>query len=168
MPLSIGVSTLLNQLVRQELQGKGKGRENEALYFHLDCRMSHHTNNESYNESRGLHLLYQVNPGYTYINVFGAVTESPFERYREIKEWRHLATHDSCWRDVGIFQEVYFGMAEAINAKLKAANKKTIAPKDMHEWNGFGLTDHLFQWVPVRVTKDPTCEQNYRKLVELL
>jgi hypothetical protein len=163
--LKIDVRNVVHAIVEQELIRKG--REGEALYVNFDLRMSHHTNNKSYDQSRGLHLLYQVNPGYTYVSVFSAVTDSPFATIREVEEWKHEVTHDSCWRDTNVFSQVYFDMAEKINAAMKADKRKPIAPKDMHEWHNLGRAG-LFQWVKVNITKDPNDDRNYRKLVEVL
>jgi len=162
--LKIDVRNVVNALVEQEL--RGKGRQDSALYIHLDLRMSHHTNNKSYDQSRGLHLLYYCLPQMSYITVFSGVTDSPFSKVREVKEWKHACTHDSCWRDVNTFSQVYFDMAANINAMLKKEKKEEIAPKDMHEWHNFH--SGLYTWVPVKVTKDPTDDRNYRKLVEVM
>jgi len=163
---SISIKTLVNSLVRQELQDKG--REKEALHFHFRLELSHYTNTATYSESRGLHLLYHVKPRFSYITVFSAVHSSSFIKVKEVEQWRHEITHDSCWANIQVFSEVYFDMAEKVNAKLKEADLETPAPKDMNEHNSFGLFGPVFDWVPVKISKDPDDERNYLKLVKVL
>ncbi len=167
--LKIDVRNVVHAIVEQELSGKG--RDTEALYLNFDLRMSQHLpegfDGKSYDESRGLHLLYQVNPGFSYINVFSGVTDSPFARIRDVAEWKHECTHDSCWRDINTFSQVYFEMAECINAARKADGFPPVAPANMHEWHSIGRAG-LFQWVKANVRKDPNCERNYRRIVEVL
>ncbi len=164
--LSMKIESLVAALVRHELVGKG--RENEALYFNFDLRMGSYTDGESYNQSRGLHLLYQVNPGYSYITVFSGITPSPFDKIKDVKEWKHECTHDSCWRDIQVFSQVYFEMAKQINEARVQDGLPEIAPAEMHEHNSFPLFNQTYLWVPVRITKDPNDAHNYRKLVEVL
>lgn len=161
--LDIKISAVVAQIVRHELIHNAK--ENEALYMHFDLGMGVYTNSESYTCRRGLHLLYHVNPGGTYISVFSAVTDSPFASIKDINEWKHEGTHDSGWRDIRVFSDVYFKMAEEINNELEADGEKTVAPKDMHEHNNFGLfRDELFRWVPVEIAKVDSYEKTIRVL----
>lgn len=164
--LQIKLERVANQIVQSELLNKG-GRQDEALYLHFDLRMGYFTNDESYDESRGLHLLYHVRLGGSYVDVFSAVTDSPFDKIESIKEWKHEASHDTCWRDVSCFSIIYFEMAKAINNGLKKNGRKEVAPERMSEHSGFGLFDDLYEWVPIRITKkDPS--DSYRKTVEVL
>jgi hypothetical protein len=164
--LQIKVERVVNQIVQHELLGKG-GRQDEALYLHFDLRMSYYEENQSDCRSRGLHLLYHVRPGGSYVDVFSAVTDSPFDKIESVKEWKHEASHDSCWRDVSCFSKVYFEMAKDINQARKSRGQVEIAPKDMHEHNGFGLFDNLYEWVSVRITRKDPCD-SYRKTIEVL
>jgi len=163
--LQMSIRNVAHQIVQHELLGKG--REKEGLYLNFDLRMSHHTDRGSYDQSRGLHLLYYVHPHGTYVTVFASVTKSPFATLRDVKEWKHECTHDSCWRDINTFSQVYFDMAECINSALQKNKLDAIAPKDMHEYNSFGRSG-LYEWVPVEVTKDPEDDRNYRRLVKVL
>lgn len=167
MPASITISILVNALVRQELQGKG--REKEALHFHFDMGMAHYTNNKTYSQRRGLHLLYHLNPKGTYISVFSAVTPSCFTGIHEVEKWTHEVTHDCCWaNDIKGISGTYFDMAEKINAALKRDNLPEVAPAHMSEHNGFLVGAPVFEWVPVEVTKDPEDDNRYRRLIKVL
>lgn len=165
--LEMKIETLVAAIVRQEL--RGKGREGEALYFHFDLGMGYYTDDQSYKARKGLHLLYYLTPDSgSYITVFSAVTDSPFTKIGEIKKWKHECTHDTCWRDIGVFSQVYFAMAEEINAMLKQDGLEEVAPKDMSEHNSFPIFNDLaYSWKKVRVSKDPNCESSYRKMVEV-
>lgn len=165
--LSMRIDSLVASLVRHELVGKG--REDEALYINFDLRLSSHTNEgDSYNQSRGLHLLYHVNPGYSYITVFSGITPSPFGKAKDVEKWKHECTHDSCWRDIQVFSQLFFEMAKQINAERVEDGLPEIAPAHMHEHNSFPLFDKMYDWKRVRITKDPNDSNSYRKLVELL
>lgn len=164
--LNMKIDCMVGQIVRQEL--RDSGREDEGLYMNLDCRLSYYMPEGSYNESCGLHLIYQCNPGYASINVFSGVTDSPFASSKDVPSWKHECSHDSCWRDIGVFSEVYFKMAEKINQALLKDGLEQVAPKDMHESNSFNGFDKVFRWKKVKITKDPTDRNNYRKLLELL
>lgn len=159
------ISDVVAAIVKQELYGNG--RENEAIYFSFDVSMSHYTKTKHYKQRNGLHLLYQVNPGFTYINVFSAVTDSPFANIKTV-EWKHECTHDSCWRDVNIFGDVYFGMAAKINSMLKADGLNELAPQDMHEYNINSFSKGLYRWIPVKISKDPNDKNSYWKLVQVV
>lgn len=163
--LSIRIDRIAYQIVEDILLGNG--RENEALYLNFDVRLSYYDNGRTYDQSRGLHLLYHVLPGMRYVNVFSGVTRSPFGKLSEVrKELKHEVSHDSCWRDVRIFSDTYFEMANCINEERKKQGLSEVAPKDMSEHNSF--RQKLFEWVPVKVSKDPNDSHNYRKLVKLL
>jgi hypothetical protein len=166
---NISLISVVNKIVEHELIGKGPPTllRQEALHFHLDLRMSYYGKNEVFDISRGLHLLYYVRPGYSYpISVFSAITSSPFTKAKEVNEWKHEVTHDSCWRDIRTITELYFQMADQILTAM-GEEGKSLAPKDMHEHNGFALFGPLYDWIPVEVKKDLTDPNNYRKTVIL-
>lgn len=163
--LKIDVRNVVHAIVEQELIEKD--RLERALYINFDLRMSHHTNSRSFDQSRGLHLLYHRNSNSSFVSVFSAVTDSPFATIRDVKEWKHECTHDSCWRDVNTFSQVYFDMANQINDALKEAKLEPIPPAHMHEWHNFGRGG-LFQVLEVKVTKDPNDDRNYRRKVEVV
>lgn len=165
----MSLQTLVNAIVSQELIGKG--RENEGLLFSFDVSLCYYSENgdgDSFDaQRRGLHLLYQVNPNYTYVNVFSAVTERPFDSPLKAT-WNHESSHDSCWRnDVQAFNRLYFDMAEEINQQLVAAGLPRVAPKDMSQHIFPGGSRNLYSWVPCHITKDPADPNRYRKLVTL-
>lgn len=162
--LSMRVDHVVSMLVNQFLVRNG--RLNEAMYFKIDCSLNvYHDNVDSYSERCGLHLLYQQDPNSSGVNVFSATTKSPFANVREVTDWNHLTSHDICWREVSIFSDVYFGLAEKINASLKADRKPGSAPRDMHEHTSFALFHEAFVWVPVSIAIDPNCKRSYRKIV---
>jgi hypothetical protein len=114
--LNIRLDSVVNQIVRQELVESNReplpdGAECVALHMNFDCRLSYYTAEYTYYQSRGLHLLYHATPGYSYITVFSGVTDSPFDKIDKVTEWKHECTHDSCWRDIGVFSHIYFDMA---------------------------------------------------------
>lgn len=182
--LTLRIDQIAAQIVRHVLLGKSREEreslpvrdlsdgvvyEGDALYLHFDLRLGHYTDGESYNTSRGLHLLYYTHPGSAYVTVFAGITDSPFDKVNEVGQWKHECSHDSCWRDIQTFSQVYFKMAGEINAMLEKDGLSHIAPKDMHESNSFGVfRDELYSWVKVRVTKDPEDSHQYRKLVTIL
>jgi hypothetical protein len=163
--LSIKIENVVSSMVRQLLINddsdviKGK-----ALHFHFDCRLGY----EDFNVSRGLHLLYGRRPQGSYVDVFSAILDSPFDKISKVVNWKHECSHDSCWRDIGVFSQVYFDMADSINAKRVKEGLNAVAPIEMHEYNSFNEIDRFFQWVSVEITKDPSDERNYRKLIKVL
>lgn len=172
--LTIRVETVVAAIVDQEL--RRKGRNKEALHFHFDLGMHyHHTyasgKVETFSQRRGLHLLYHCNVHSTYITVFSAITVSPFAAINKVEDedWKHEASHDSCWRDIRAFQESYFDMAEDINSALEKKGIEEVAPAAMQEHNSPAMFGQgLYSWVPVEVSKDPNDERNYRKIVKVL
>lgn len=162
--LKIEARNVVYSIVQQELVHKG--RDNEALYINLDLRMSYHVGGDAFDQSRGLHLLYSCPTGMSYITVFSGITDSPFAKIGEVKAWKHETTHDSCWRDINTFSQVYFDMARGINVSLSEEGREAIAPIDMYEGSSF--RGNLYQWVPIKVTKDSSDRNNYRRMVELL
>lgn len=159
---SFGIREVISAIVDHEL--KGKGNPDKALHINLDVRISHYTDNESFHESRGLHLLYFCRPHMSYISAFSGITKSPFGSIREVESWKHEITHDSGWRDISVFSNLYFEMADNINKKRVEAGLEKIAPKDMHEFNSFPRG--LCSWVPVEVKRDPA--DDYNKFIKIL
>jgi hypothetical protein len=162
------LETLVNAIVSTELQGKG--RENEGLLFSFDVSLTHYVNDiiGPVGRRKGLHLLYQVNPDYSYINVFSAVTDSPFDSPVNAT-WKHECTHDSCWRnDVDALSHLYFEMAEEINLQLEDSGHARVAPAAMVQ-NVFpgGIGRDLYRWVPCAISKDPADKHRYRKILTL-
>lgn len=165
--LQIKLDKVVNQVVTHEMRNGWKA--NNALYFRFDLYMSHFVESQDYSQRCGLHLLYHVHPGSSSVDVFSSITDSPFAKINDIKEWKHECSHDSCWRDVGIFSNIYFKMAKSINEAMAASNLEEIAPKDMFEHNSFGSFDFLYKWVPVQIKKNPSDSYgHYRKTIELL
>lgn len=162
--LQINVSNVAEAIVEHELFPRSS--TTTALHLNFDLRISYHIGNRSYDSRRGLHLLYYVPPQMSYVSLFSGVTASPLSKLHQVERWRHEITHDSEWRRANIFSQTYFGMAEEINAALVKDNKPPVAPRDMHEWHSFGRSG-LFQWVPVKVTKDPQDENSYRRIIQL-
>jgi hypothetical protein len=112
-------------------------------------------------------MLYHLRPERTYITVFSGITDSPFAHPKEVKEWKHETTHDTCWRDIRTFSDIYFQMADEVNHKIKKDGYEEVAPARMSEHNYFLVGGDLYNWLPVKVTIDPQDEYNYRRLVEL-
>lgn len=164
--LSMRIDSLAAMFVEQFLIGAG-GRDGEALHLHFDLGVSHFTNSGSFHSTRGLHLLYHLPKGRAYVDVFSAVTAKRFSKIGDITQWTHECSHDSCWRDTRAFSKTYFEMAEEVNTQLRSENLLEVAPKDMSELNRFASYHEMFRWVPVTVKKDPTDENNYRKLIEV-
>lgn len=166
--LSMRIDSLIANLVRQELSDKDYSSD-KALHFHLDLRMSYYQpDGKTYSDSCGLHLLYHSHKGYDSITVFSAVMGSPFARIKEVKEWDHEVTHDSCWRDISVFSRIYFAMAANINSKLLEDGCNEVAPITMSECNNFSTFSDAFNWVNVCITKDPNDSANYRRLIKIL
>lgn len=163
---SLRFDQLVSTIVNQELVGKG--RDKEVLYINFDCRIAYYTNEKSYNQSRGLHLIYGCRPGYSYVDVFSGVTESPFGSIREVESWKHETSHSSCWRDIKVFSSLYFEMAELINAERAKDGLKPVAPIKMSEHNSFRNHNRLFDWVPAIVETDPLDEYRYKRILKLI
>ena len=163
----IRLNNVVEKIVENELIEKG-GKEGEALHFHFDVKLSYIGKvGKEYRQSRGLHLLYHIFPGSAYVNVFSGVTDSPFGKRWEVKEWEHEASHDSCWRSVSIFSNLYFEMANLINAARIKDRYKKIAPIKMNQYVNFCLFDALYRWVPVEIVR-PDPNDSYKKAVKLL
>ena len=164
--LEMRVSHVVEQVVRQFLLPTDGGRESEAIHFQFDIDLSYWGKKAEYefNERAGLHLLYHRKPECAAVSVFSGLTESPFDRMKEVKKWKHETSHDSCWRDINVFSQLYFGMADRINAKLE----KKVAPCEMRQFNNFAMFNGLFQWVPCEVSYDPDDPHRYRRKIVLL
>lgn len=169
----MNLDNLVHSLVSYELDGKG--REREALYFNFDLRMHFFQRDansrvKEFGSSRGLHLLYHQFPGHRTITVFTAITKSCFAPLQDVPKWKHVASHDECWKyDNRSFHEVYMEMADEINQEMLDAGYKDVAPNDMSQncyFAGLGSRPP-FQWVPAAITKDPEDKNNYRRLVEV-
>jgi hypothetical protein len=165
--LSMSISNVVYYAVKQEITEKRSGRDNQAMYFNFDLGMSYNINDFSYDTRRGLHLLYQWPAEYSSVNVFSGVTSSPFARIGEV-DFKFETCHDSCWRNLNIFSTIYFDMSREINEEYKKdfPKRKSIAPIKMNEYNH--CNKNLYSWVNVKVSKDPTCDRNWRKLVKIL
>lgn len=162
MPLS----TLVQIIAKTEL---AKIKEGEALHLHFDVRMNDFFNDSDASRSAGIHLLFSCSPGSNYITVFSAVTDSPFDEIKKVKEWTHESTHDSCWRDIKIFNDVYFGMAKELNEERKKRGFATKGPMEFNKHVGFaGVKGEMSRWVKVKIMKDPTDLYSYRRTVEVL
>lgn len=160
---------VVSHIVRSELVGKG--RENEALYLNFDLRMSYYREGQEYYSSSGLHLLYHLRPDFASVSVFSGITSHPLAKIREVENWKHEGTHDSCWRNIDLFSTLYFAMAENINAKLEGDGFDSVAPADMNESNSFNSLFNggkYFDWVPVKVSMDRSDENGYRRMIEVL
>lgn len=169
--LSMRIDSLVAQIIQHEMlrpQAQPGLRKNAALYLNFDCRMSVYLKDHEYSQSRGLHLLYHVVPGSASVSVFSGLTQSCFGKITEVDEWKHETSHDSCWRNVQVFSQLYFAMANQINKELVSDGKEEVAPVMMNEHNGFRNLHSLFEWAIVDVTKDPTDQHNYRRIVKVL
>lgn len=166
----IKLERVVEQIVRHNLIGQG--RETEALYINFDVRLHNYDNenNKEFYTSRGLHLLYYSKSYGGAISVFSAVTVSPFDRIYSVEEWKHEVTHDSCWRDVRVFSETYFKMADEINAQRKKEKLDKIAPCEMTQHCSFAgiASNHLFKWVEVLMKKDTSDSYNYRRTIKVV
>lgn len=165
--LNIKLEVLVAALVRQELQEKNGN--DKALHFHFSCTLGYYTPNKSYDQRRALHLLYYLKPGYNSISVFSAVLPSGWDKIDKVVNWKHETTHDSEWRSIHTFADVYFGMATAINEAMLSDGLPEVAPITMTEYNSFPLFhNRVYDWQTVEVSKDPTDDYNYRKLVKVI
>lgn len=159
--LTMKIETLVNALVQSELS---KNQEkNKALYFGFDLHLSVST--PSVFKRRGLNLLYYKEGAFT--SVFSAVTNLQWS-VPEKTEWKHEVSHDSCWRDIRVFSETYFKMAEEINKYLRDFGYEEVAPCNMNQLNTPRMFGSLYEWKKVKVIKDSTDQNNYRRLVELI
>jgi len=164
--LSIAINRLANKIVEQELLKKG-GRTDEALYLNFALRTSVFTKANRYSEMRGLHLLYHMPNGSRSISVFSGITPAACSLIRDVREWKHEISHDSCWRDIRTFSNVYFEMAERINTRLEEDGIEGVAPADMYNDNDFNMMGEVFSFIRVSVSKDISDPMSYRKRIML-
>lgn len=160
--LTIDISKVVELIVRQEVYGNP--RPDKALYINFDLQLRHYFDGRSYIQKRGLHLLYHYNLG---ISVFSGITDSPFASIGGVKKWKHESSHSSCWKEIRIFSDVYFEMAQQINNELKKEGFPAVAPSTMLETNSFRHFDRMYDIVTVKVSKDKTDSLNYRKTIEV-
>lgn len=158
---------MVSQLV-EHMMYENKNRGEIALYVNFDCGLSSYNSEKSYKDRLGLHLLYYLPDNYRSVSVFSGMTSSPFAHRNEVKNWKHEITHDSEWRNIGIFSKIYLDQANRNNEKRVVDGLKEAAPRDMHEHNMFGHNEKIFEWVPVRVEKDKSDETSYRRIITLL
>lgn len=156
---------LVASIVRSEFPSDRVG---QALHFHFDVRLSDYSEEVNTTQSAALHLLYHTHPMGSYISVFSGVERGrPFTSVKEIKEWKHEVTHDSCWRDINAITQLYFDMAEELNALRVKAGYEAKAPRDFSPFVSFALfSDGLYSWIPVEVNRDPV--DSYKRTVKLL
>jgi len=157
----VSIRDLAYTIVNHEL--KNNNKEGMGLHLHFDVSMATHP----ISERRGLHLIYQVNPGYSYISVFSAVSDNPFTDAKKIQNWTHEATHDSEWRSINALNNLYFELASLVNERRVAKGEAEVPPVQMHQYSTFAK-NKLFEWIPVSVQTDPDDENNYRKILTIL
>ncbi|WNM70210.1 hypothetical protein [Myxococcus phage Mx1] len=158
---------VINQIVQSQLPDNAQ--DGKALYLNFDIRISSYEDGVDITESAGLHLLYSCRPGGSYITVFSGVTESPFDSAKDVKEWKHVTTHDSCWRENSELSRLYFKLCESVNAGRDTHSLYRVPPAQLHQNIFFPLgTDTLFKWVDAEIKTDPNDTRNYRKLLKLL
>lgn len=170
--LNIKVNSVVHTIVNQFLVEDELNDHNTAIYICIDCRLSfsgdESLQHKTLKASCGLHLLYYKKSG-TYITVFSGVTDSPFTKVDKVDNWKHETTHDSCWRDIPIFSQVYFELANKVNAQRVELDLPEIAPIRMHESSSFaGINGPLFRRIPVEIKTDPNDPNRYKKIVKLL
>lgn len=166
--LNIRMETIVGSLVRQLLIESG-GNSERALHFHFDLWMSYHRDNRSYDARRGLHLLYYLPKNSSYVSVFSATFNSPRVKLDVANgQFTHEISHDSEWRNLRLFSDTYFSMAEEINRKMNVDGFLSVAPVLMGEHNNSPVFGNLFNWVTVKVEKDPDDDYNYRKIIKVL
>src|SRR5690606_2308211 len=138
----------------------------KGLHLSFDVSLSSYTNSKEYNARCGLHLVYHARTNY--VTVFSGITSSPFSHPALVQEWKHESTHDSCWRDVNTFSDLYFRNAEIVNTKRQQDGLKAIAPKNMSQNVFFSRLDSVWSWIPVEITKDPEDEYKHRRILKVL
>lgn len=162
--LTINLLRLCNQIVDH---ARTSMDEKSAIHINFDVRLSYFIDGEIYGQSCGLHLLYHSR-GAGSVSSFSGLTDSPFGKISEVEQWRHECTHDSCWRNVSIFNDLYFDLAAKINGRLEKDGMKSVPPIAMENFITFRSQDSLYQMVQVEVSKDPTDSYGYKRLIKLL
>lgn len=139
----------------------------KGLLFSFDFSLSSYEESGEYGVRCGLHLVYHA--PHNYVTVFSGITESCFGSPKDVKEWTHESSHDSCWRDISFFSQVYFNAANEVNEQRKKDGLKPIAPKDMNQNTFFqGIGRDAWRWIPVEITKDIEDPNYYRRLLKVL
>jgi hypothetical protein len=149
--LKISINDVVNTIVTSQLVRQG--RNNEALYMAFDISIRHYNKNKSYERRQGLHLVYHCEQSSTYVSVFSATSQNPYDKLKDIDSWKLESHHDSAWRNISVFSQVYFSMTSEINADLVNDGMNEVRPCDMNESNSFvgACRDKLFTWIPVNV-----------------
>lgn len=165
------ISTLTHAIVRGIFQqcspANSDKRQNEALHINFDVRMDDYELKNA-RIAKGLHLLYWCPPSSSYITVFSGVTASPFDDFKKVQKWTHEVTHDCCWTDTKVDNDLYFAMAAELNGMRVAAGLKRKAPVEFSQYAGFpAFRENIYRWVPVSVTKDSTDTYSYRRVLTL-
>lgn len=166
--LEMNLETLISGIVNQVLlETPYKDRDiKKGLHFGFDVSLSSYVNGKEYNVRKGLHLVYYARTNY--VTVFSGVTEKFFTSPKEVTEWKHEATHDSCWRDIVAFTNLYFDMAERVNEKRVIAGLKSVAPKNMEQnvfFMGFGRD--VWNFIDVEIDYVDKSDSYSRKLTIL-
>ena len=166
-------NSVVESLVRAELgfhnhsgddrpHGHGPG---EALCISLDCRMADFETDEHL--ARGLHLIFYA-PNTNAISSFSGVSDSPFDAPTQVRLWTHECTHDSCWHDIQAYSKLYFELADNLNMVRLDKGWSERAPRDFYQATFFRFSEHIYSWVPVKVTIDPEDPNRHRRLLKLL
>jgi hypothetical protein len=168
------ISAITDQLLPQELwnpikreqtkDGFGFVTTHQALIFRLDLRLSYYSEEMTINRSQ---QMFFVLCGHRHVWVAKepADNENRWFNWKTIPmdQWDNTSNHDSCWRTDGLdspISQVYFEMAESINAEL--GEEKSVAPKDMSDHTYFGLGSP-FESIYVTHGKDPKDRNSYRR-----
>lgn len=150
MPVQHVVNTLVKGMMQGQETPKGKG-----LLVSLDVQLTSHLRGglESPFFRREVHLLYSRYQGAgSYISVFSFVKRYGGGHDPKKFEWKHEVTHDSCWRDLTLINNVYFEAAAEINKKRVDVGLPEVAPFSMTDHSAFDIFKP-FQWVNVVQTK---------------
>lgn len=158
------LDSLVQQIVKSHFPYKNPDFANKGLYVAFDVRMSDYDVDVTH--SAFIHLIYHAQPESNCITVFaGLSTQS--SSIKDVKEWKHEITHDSCWRNINVFNSVYFYMAEKLNETRKEKGLSEKAPKDFHTFVDFPfVSDKLYDLIPIAIAKDP--ENHYKRILTLL
>ena len=162
------LDSLIQSIVRSNLSQNIK--EGQAMYIHFNASLyDFDQSNRDGNEiSVGLHLLYSCLPKRNCITVFSGVSPDSFRGIKEVKSWKHEVTHDSCWTDISVLNDTFFSMAKTLNDRRVGWGLPIKAPNQFSQNVTFPLSDKLWEWVDVKITKNPTDVHHYQKCVEVL
>lgn len=164
--LNMHLENVTAMLVQQFLI-EPKGVENKAIHFHFNVRVDSFESNEQFGSSVGLHLLYHLKPRSTYVDVFSGATNRPFAKLNEVEGWTHEASHDSGWRNLNVFSQIYFSLAGEVNDQRKSSELKEIAPKDMSQSAHLRISRKMFDWVDVEVKVDGADPMKYHRTLTI-